>query len=335
MITVVYATSEKFAPVLSVSIASLLDNRSAGTEYQVVVLLEKALPPEKRVLFSNLENRYSDFSLKWIELHGQFSRTKADSAGVGKESNYRLLIAELLPEVDRCIYLDADTLVLQDLGEMAAFDLSDVYLAGLHPRYFLHQATADYTKPHFEKYAQMIEKRAGGLKYDQYIGAGVMVMNLALLRAEHMQAEFLREIPSYSGPLDQDILNACCYGKIRELPLKYCIDLHDAEAPAWYQTQFPALYDQMQSAMDRPCIIHFSDRYKPWRNMGLPFEKIWWRYAFSCGAAESLWDELCQRHSFSASHYENECRRIQQSLSYRVGRAITWLPRWVLGSKKK
>ena len=51
-----------------------------------------------------------------------------------------------------------------------------------------------------------------------------------------------------SGPLDQDILNACCYGAICALPPEYCIDLHDIEDISWYEKHLPTFACIFQNA---------------------------------------------------------------------------------------
>lgn len=327
MVTIVYASSEKFAPVLRVSLESLLKNKKDDTFYQVIVLIENTFSDEALLFFSDLSTKYKGFSLTWLTMGKQFSNTKVDAAGVGKESNYRLLIAELLPDIERCIYLDADTLVLEDLSEMNGLDISSFYLLGVRPRYFLDIVTQGYTKPHFDKFAEMIIKTVGEVKYDQYIGAGVMVMNLEKMRSDQMVKKFLDKVPVYSGPLDQDILNACCYGNIGELPVKYCIDLNDTSNTEWYKEKHSQIYADIQKARINPCIIHFSDKYKPWRYLGIEYETLWWKYAFDTKGVTALWQELVERNKTPATHYENEYRRIKNSLSYRIGKFITFVPK--------
>ncbi len=334
MITILYATSEQYAPVMLVSIKSLLDTKLPSTNYRVCIMVGDDFSHEMKYEVEQLFTLDGNCEVIWINMHGYFQHTVENSAGVGKHSNYRLLAAELVHE-DRCIYLDADTLVLRDLSRFWSFDLKDMLLAGVHSEYFINKSTGGYTHPHFEKYRQMMERHVGSLKYDQYIGAGVMLMNLRLLREKNKTDCFLKEIPMMSGPLDQDILNACCYGAICALPPEYCIDLHDIEDISWYEKHLPKKAEKIRQAILSPSIIHFSDRFKPWNTLGIQFEKQWWNYAYASGAAVLLWDSLVDRYLRPTDYYEQEYKRVTNSVSFKIGRTITLLPRKIISLVKK
>lgn len=327
---IVYASSEEYAPVLQVSIVSLLDNKKEATFYQIYIIVEKMFSEQFAQLFSEVVNRFSGFEIQWVVVGDAFANTRVNAFGVGKESNYRLLITELLDEgVDKCLYLDADTLVLEDLYEIFQINISEKYISGLHPRHFLKTATQDYTTPHFDMYEKLCQKYAGDLRYDEYVGAGVLLMNLKKMRHDHMAQVFFSEIPAHSGPIDQEILNACCYGHIGQLPLECCLDLHELQGEDWYRDTDQVLYQQLVEAKQNPVIIHFSDKYKPWKYLGIPYEKEWWRYAYAMGAAEYLWDNLVERNKIPITYFEEELAKVTHSLSYRIGRKITCIPRGI------
>lgn len=328
MIPIVYASSEEFAPIMCVSIASLLKNRKPETRYKVYIMSAERFSEETMKMLSRVFESDPDTVVEWVEMHDRFKRTRVNAAGVGKESNYRLLIAELLQE-EKCVYLDADTLICGDLSEFFSTNIDDYFIAGLHPEYFLWKTTENYTHAHYDRFEKMIRKHTGMLRYDQYVGAGVLLMNLKKLREDGMVARFLAEVPLYSGPQDQDILNACCYGRILTFSSAYCVDLHETEKVEWYVKYKPELYPMVSRAMEHPLIIHFSDRYKPWLYIGIRYETLWWEYAFSSGAAGVLWNTFAERY-IRDTDYEVELARVTHSISYRVGRALTLIPRVLL-----
>lgn len=334
-VDILYASSELFAPILCVSVASLLDNREEGTRYDIHILVEKRFSPSKQKLFDQLTAGCPGVTIQWLELGDLFEHTRMNAAGVGKESNYRLVAAEKLPGVDKCLYLDADTLVLKDLSKVMALDMDGKYLRGLRPLYFLDKATDGYTHVHIDKFGQMIKKRQGTVKYNRYIGAGVMLMNLALLRSDDMAAQFLAEVPRYSAPTDQDILNACCYEKIDDLPVEFCLDLHDSMEPEWYKEHYPDIYAQLMQAMTDPCIIHYADVFKPWKKLGVMYEMPWWKYAFESGAYEYLWPAFSEMNQRPVTYYEEEVLRIKNSWAYRVGELITLIPKKIVKEIRK
>lgn len=98
----------------------------------------------------------------------------------------RLAIPRLLPEERRVLYLDCDTIVRQDIGELFDLDLGGCLLAAvLEP-----------------------DKSRDGRRY---YNAGVLLMDLDALRASGKVAEMV-SAANYRrwGLPDQDVLNACC-----------------------------------------------------------------------------------------------------------------------------
>ena len=337
-IPVLYLSSEAFSKKMAVSIASLLDNKKPTTYYDIYVLVEKIYSKDGLYPFEKLKQEYSDFEIHWVEMDDAFNDTQVNVVGVGKETMYRLMAPEVLPQVERCIYLDADTLILDDLSEMYGYDIGDNYIAGIYPERFLTNMLADYKKAYGGASVRMLEKQVGLCVYDQYIGAGVMIMNLAQMRTDHMVRKFLEAVKPNSLPKDQDILNTCCYGHISKLPVKFCIDLHELDDLDWYADNNEEELRCIQRALGKPVVIHYSDRFKPWVRYGLRYEKIWWNYAFSLGFGGLMWDELMKNLGVenqsptivtvnNGMTYQEAYKEFSKGISYRIGRAITYIPR--------
>ncbi|MDY3712392.1 MAG: glycosyltransferase, partial [Agathobaculum sp.] len=136
-IPVLYLSSEAYSKILAVSMLSLLDNKEDNTFYEIYVLVEKKYSEQSLKPFRFMEEKYDGFSLHWIEMEDAFSDTKVNVAGVGKETMYRLMAPKMLAGIDRCIYLDSDTLILSDLEEMFEHDIQDNYFSGVYPERFL------------------------------------------------------------------------------------------------------------------------------------------------------------------------------------------------------
>lgn len=109
----------------------------------------------------------------------------------------RLVLPEIFPDVDRILYLDCDTLVLRDIGELFEIDLHGRLMGAV---------------------AEPLKSRP----WVSYYNAGVLLMDLAMLRDSHKQAEMVRMINAmkFSFP-DQDVLNACCLNQIFTLNPTY------------------------------------------------------------------------------------------------------------------
>lgn len=100
---------------------------------------------------------------------------------------WRLLLPSLLEE-SRCLYLDADTLVVDDISEL--FDIIPTTIAGVED--------IGISKRHLIKLGH----------HGTYINAGVLVMNLDGLRREHLEHKWITLANKKHFPCqDQDIIN--------------------------------------------------------------------------------------------------------------------------------
>ena len=85
---------------------------------------------------------------------------------------YRIFLPELLPGVDRVLYLDADTIAVDSLSPLWEVPLGDSYLAAV---------TNVFQPNHFHRPAQL------GLPGPKvYFNSGVLLMNLDQMRARRL-----------------------------------------------------------------------------------------------------------------------------------------------------
>jgi lipopolysaccharide biosynthesis glycosyltransferase len=167
----------------------------------------------------------------------------------------RLLLPNALPGVDRVIYLDADTLVVDSLTPLWELPL------GASPVAAVANVSESAMRAHVESLG--IEARAG------YFNAGVLVINLAQWRAEgavDALVSFATNHPSLPG-FDQDALNAVFAG--RWSPLH----------PRWNAMNSLRLWRPLavevfgeaavQEATSAPAVLHFEgpSLCKPWHHL--------------------------------------------------------------------
>lgn len=109
----------------------------------------------------------------------------------------RLVIPRLLPEENRCLYLDCDTIVQQDIGGLFETDLRGKLMAGV------------------------VEPRKCWENI-RYFNAGVLLMDLEALRSSGKVSEMVSSVHYRRWGLpDQDVLNACCSNRMMTLPPEY------------------------------------------------------------------------------------------------------------------
>ena len=245
---IVYATDHNFVFMCAVSIASLLEHKNKKDNYIIHILSDGSIDEEDRTLFSILENHYYNAT---IMIHG-FSNEELDKACFvnsyyNKMTLYRLLLPSILEDIDKCVYLDSDTLVCGDIAELFSIGLNDFYLAAVRD--------SDIEK--------VVYYNKGNLDLKDYFNAGVLVLNLDKLRKDGMEEKFLKSVGEKWQFNDQDILNKLCENKVKFLDVRY--------------NQFSySVNDNNQ-----PIIMHYLGEpgMRPWEYFYARNREKWWEVA--------------------------------------------------------
>ena len=185
---VVYAGDHRVYDMLSASLKSLLAHSPVD---KVFLLIEHDTFPEPLPDFVQCINvsKQSIFPLTGPNIRTWYSYMTALRAGLTK----------ILPDdIDRVLWLDPDTIVVDDISDIWNTDIHNHYFAGVE-----EVANHNHTlKP--------------------YINAGVMLMNLRKFREDAMDEHVIHEINTIPYEhLEQDVLNYLCHLHIRKLPSCY------------------------------------------------------------------------------------------------------------------
>lgn len=167
---------------------------------------------------------------------------------------YRLLAPQILPQsMERILYLDPDTLIINDLRDLYEVDFrGKLYAAAMH-----HGITG-------------ISGPIGKLRLpenesEDYFNSGVLMMNLPLLRETIRFQDIFDYVEKYRAALilpDQDILNAL-YGD-RILPMDEMRWNYDTRDYNSYRIASQGKAD-MDWVMQNTAILHFCGKRKPWK----------------------------------------------------------------------
>jgi lipopolysaccharide biosynthesis glycosyltransferase len=169
-----------------------------------------------------------------------------------KATWYRIFLPQLLPDVERVLYLDSDLIVVDTLAPLWELDLTGHWV-GAVTNVFQHN--------HVHRPAEL-----GLAGTHVYFNAGVLLMNLAEMRRDDCTAALLayaREDPERIAWRDQDALNVVLgEGRLPLHPRWNCMNAffvfdHAADA-------FPP--GRLDEAKASPAIRHFEgpEQNKPW-----------------------------------------------------------------------
>lgn len=247
-----------------VSITSIMKNKNKNTSYCFYIMHPQNLSYGNKEKVQNLGRKYNQCDIKLIDMKGNYDRAPIDSY-ISTPTYYRLSLSELVPNLDKIIWLDGDTLVFHDLNDMFNINMSGYYYKG-----FLDN--------------NIDALKNLGIYNDHYICAGVMLINLKELRENNMVEKFQEFIEKNNDKLvqhDQTVINAMCMDEIGVLPAKFgifnCIN-NDIDC---YVDNLTAkdkyTLGEVRNAIKDPWVLHCVS--KPWNNLdALGYDK-WWEYA--------------------------------------------------------
>lgn len=198
----------------------------------------------------------------------------------------KLLLASLLPDLARVLWLDADTLVLSPLRPLWDTDLGGKRLAVVRNALALEQW-------------ELPGGRGAGRNRDTYFNTGVMLLDLAALRrsgtedALRQAAQRLAEVAHFA---DQDVYNAVIGGDYAPLPLAW-----NVVAGTYFNIEETLRMHgaaEFRSALRDPRIVHFS-RLKPWEYQSShPYRDAYLRHRAAAGFPPPAYAATTLRETF-------------------------------------
>ncbi len=280
-VPVVFICDRGYVMQTAVAISSLIASRDAETGLQIHVVSYGLEPPQERELLGLAREGVQ------IRLVGGDGAFDESSFSVG-ESRYRVAtkaallkfsLPELLPELDRVLYLDGDIIVCRDLSALAALELGGDLAA----------AVRDLPQVFYEK--QLLGESR------DYFNSGVMLLNLRQMRAEGLTEVLVEAKRAWPDDklMDQNVLNRVMAGRVRQLPWFYNVcyanlrrrwrrERMAGKIGAAYGAQIRSLRQIRREA----AIIHYSSGEKPWKYFDIPAGGAWMRAYRQLPAAAPL-----------------------------------------------
>lgn len=304
MINIAYSSSEYYFKPTLVSIYSLL--KHTDVDVHIYFLSSQVSECNKH----RLEDLVKKFNAKLsiIEIESElvkFSSKLNLPLMRGNYSTYaRILLAEILDEVDDILLIDSDTLVVDDIQSI--FEYVDT-------KKILY-AARDYVISNIHSRHEDLE-----LSCKPYFNMGVLYINLKAWRAagltEVLKSRF--EVERKLKIADQSIINRYLNEYIGELPVMYNLYTYfhyDMDYSKYEQlnneTKF-CVKDEFERAKRHPVIIHFIGTWyeRPWFKWNLSNEThLYLKYWYELYSRVDLFDT--PRRSLRSRLYDVLCTSI-------------------------
>lgn len=278
------ATDRNYVRQTYILITSILEVSNTADRYYFYILADKDVPVKWEEILRAMIQKYAHACIYFVQIDKQKNR-QLESAGlhlkhITQATYFRLLLPEIIGE-DKCLYLDTDMIVCGDISELYGTSLDGYLLAGVKAPYY--HSFPDRGKAYCEQ--------TGIPSIDQYINAGVLLMNLSLMRKNNFTQKAMSLAGQYFPTQDQDIMNRLSYGLIKHLPLKY--NMPASYYLNWNMELVKSIFswDEWEEGTRTPVIIHYCSADKPWRNFAVPFADKWWAMCRAAGMFHDFFEE--------------------------------------------
>ena len=252
VVPVFLAADENYLPFASVTLRSIINRADKKNEYRVYILHAGETGENANLVLSM---QTENVRVEFVDVAHKANRIKSVMRCRDYYTSaiyFRLFIPEMFPEFDKAIYIDCDTVLLEDIAKLYDEELGENYVG----------AVADQAVASVEVFKEYT-KNALDILAEEYFNSGVLVLNLKALRAIPFFEAFYGILSSYDFVVapDQDCLNLICKNKTRFL---------DA---GW--NAMP-IRGETEVALK---LVHYNLTMKPWHYEGILYEEYFWKNA--------------------------------------------------------
>lgn len=252
-IPIFFATDDNYIPFLEVTIRSM--KRKASRKYKYIInVLNSGLNEERCNKVKLLED--DNFQINFVNVSKFVEPIKNKLKNLYHFSLatwYRLFIQNMFPQYDKVLYLDCDIIIRADISKLYNIQLGDNLLGAARCH-----IVSDH--PVFGEYAEVF----CGVKRQNYLQAGILIMNLKEFRKRDVENKFIHLISKYNFDVidpDQAYLNAMCNGSVKMLPNGWNKETVDAP---------------LEGELN---IVHYALYKKPWQYDDVLNKEYFWEVA--------------------------------------------------------
>lgn len=284
-VSIVYVIDKNYVDYMIVSIQSIFSSSKDNEVYNIIILDNEEKNSERINYITNKITKkdnfhYNYFSIKeFMEMHKtEFQKCIYEDSHFTNAIYGRLFIPELLKNIDKVIYSDADIIYERDVSELMRIDLKDNIMAGvIDVPVEIDLKTNKFKRSRYNK-IQLDESQ-------HYINSGVLLIdNKAFLKNEiKLKSIKLISENKFQYP-DQDALNIACRGKIYYLGQEWnCLvnidkwinKLKDEEK----EKAKDIIKEYKAAFISKNGVYHYGGAEKPWVSLSHDKSEKFWKCA--------------------------------------------------------
>lgn len=278
-VNIALSSDAAYLPHAAAMVSSVMRHASPARTYNFFYM-HSGIPPRMLETFGSVLRPHANARLHLLNVGDPFADSYRSPSRAPSNATYnRFLLFDLLPTLDRLLYIDCDMIVTGDVAEIFDVAMGDKKIAAVTDHIMTRSlttrvATVDADVPDLYAY----HRDRLGLSDEQihgYFNAGLLVFNFAAMDVAATGQE-LRRLLDQSRFLfrDQDLLNSYFKDSTLRLPAKYNVLNSWASAYA----NVPAdNHAEAMAAKRAPFVIHYAAKdYKPWTSGAVEYAEHYW-----------------------------------------------------------
>lgn len=261
-------------------VQTIVKNSDSHKNYDILVL-ENGVSQRNKERLVSLIGRVPNFSLRFFDVNAFDEIKDVHTRAHFSPATYaRLFIPRVFRAQERVLFIDADTVVNDDVAKLFEVDLGENLVA----------AVKDIVMEGFVKHGAVSDQHTGAMeaKYylrdylglddiDGYFQAGLILFNLHQMHQENTYNKLIDALKEKTyWFLDQDIMNRVFQGRIHYLPMTWNVFHGNGNTFEFFPGLKFATFSTFLEIRRNPSMIHFAGDQKPWNNPRVDFAEMYW-----------------------------------------------------------
>ncbi|MGJ8547369.1 MAG: DUF4422 domain-containing protein [Sulfitobacter sp.] len=278
-INIAFAADRAYLPHTAAMLASLLAHARDDRQLNLF-FLHSNIEGADLALLREVIAPYPFARLLEINAGAVFDGSYRSASRAPSNTTYnRFLLFDLLPGMERLLYVDVDMIFCGDVGQIWDHDIGDAPLAAVTDYIMTRTLTGptptiDPAVPDLYRYQRDLLGLSDA-QIARYFNAGLLLLNLRQMDMAKVSRDLMDM--ALTGKYlfrDQDIMNAYFKGEAAQLPARFNVFNTVAEG---YGRVPRAGHAEAMGAKRDPLIIHYAaGDYKPWNGEAVPMAAPYW-----------------------------------------------------------
>ena len=277
-VSVSFCPDDHYASYAYVAMISILRTKYYNTYVSFYLVIPQSFTQKSKDFLSSLYNQYELFNITFLSMDNRYDNAFI-SRYLTSQAYYRFSLGELIPYLDKIIYLDTDVI--------AYYDLTQFYSLNFNGKMILAQQT--YSKK---------------LKEGLYkINSGVLLLNLHKMREYEFEKKILFLLNNgYNDDFhDQNLINYYFYEYVELFPPKF-------HARPWNNYSEIEIFNKNSGYIYDSDYLYFSNKYPTVRHYLYKTKPIynnfshcedWWYFARTSKYYKGITDNLSDIFNFT------------------------------------